>query len=89
MKFRDTIWNSIAFDNAKVLIVEDDEANDISTLVCRIIVTEIRWQCPHSGLLGRRDEQILQILDVSIDLGGKIHTITGNLHNRCVSLETR
>ena len=34
MKFRDTIWNSIAFNNAKILIVEDNEANDISTLVC-------------------------------------------------------
>ena len=89
MKFRDTIWNGIAFDNAKILIVEDDEAKNISTLVCRIIVTEIRWQCPDNGLLGRRDEQILQILDVSIDLGGKIHTITRNLHNRYVSLEPR
>ena len=69
MKFRDTIWNGVAFNNTKIFIVEDDKANDICALIGWIIVTEIWWQCPNNRLLGGRDEQILQILDISIDLG--------------------
>ena len=32
---------------------------------------------------------MLKILDIAIDLGCKVNTVTGNLNNRYVSLEAR
>jgi hypothetical protein len=85
MELGDTFCDGVTCSNSEVLVVKNYEINDVSALVCRIIVVEIRRQRPNDGLLSRWNKQMLQILNVAVDLHCSIDSVARNLDRQHVS----
>ena len=78
MKLFNTLRDSITRDNSEILVVENNEVDNVGSLISCSIINEV-GRLPYVGCLGRGDKKMLQIWNIAVYGSGTCDTIARHL----------
>ena len=66
MKLFNTLRDSIAHNNSEILVVENNKADNVGSLISCGIINEVGGCRPYVGCHGKRDKKMLQIWNITV-----------------------